>query len=580
MAAAKLPLFDPLQPAQAGEARNDGQPLDVGTRNTGDKAAKSEEPGNGGQPLPMGIGATAAKKSRRRKKSPVGSDITAAITGSPSDRQGGEASPPVPPPAPAKMLSVSALIARVRVALADAFPQRVTVVGEVSNFKLHSSGHMYFRLKDAEAAIDAAMFRQHASRLKFSPVDGLEVVVQGRVDVYDPRGQLQLYVEQMTPRGAGALELAFRQLCEKLQCEGLFDPAAKKPLPRFPRAVGIVTSPTGAAIRDICRTLRRRWPAVRAYLFPVLVQGDGAAESIAEGISLLDANAAKFGIDTVIVARGGGSLEDLWAFNEEIVARAIHAAVTPIVTGIGHEIDVTIADMVADVRAATPTAAAELAVPDAADVWRRLEAMGAGLRRWATELLAASSAALRTVLRSALFRDPTSGLRIRHQRLDELSHRLRAEANRSVSLARRRLEPMGGRLASLHPARLAEAARGRMDRLAARLAWALGGRNKRAGDLLAVWQGRLLAAHPAHHMRLAAQRLTAAQRQLEALSYRGVLRRGFSVTRGRDGTILRSTGDVTHGDWIDTELTDGRIQSRVGKPDEATGDRPGQADRA
>jgi exodeoxyribonuclease VII large subunit len=463
-------------------------------------------------------------------------------------------------------------MARIKCALAEAFPQSVAVVGEISNFKLHSSGHMYFRLKDADAAIDAAMFRQFASRLRFTPADGLEVLVEGRVDVYDPRGQLQLYVEQMTPRGAGALELAFRQLCEKLRREGLFDPASKKPLPRFPRAIGLVTSPTGAAVRDICKTLRRRWPAARVYLMPVLVQGEGAAESVAEGIALLDANAARFGIDTIIVARGGGSLEDLWAFNEEIVIRAIHAAGAPIVTGIGHEIDVTIADMVADVRAATPTAAAELAVPDAAEVLRHLLTVEARLRRAAVEGFESAATALRAVLRSAIFRDPTAGLRIQHQRLDELSHRLRADLGQIVSQARRRLEPVGGRLASLHPARLTESAKGRVDRLTARLAWALGGRSKRAGDALAAWQGRLLAVQPGYRLRLACQRVAAAERQLEALSHRSVLHRGFSVTRRPDGAILRSIGDVGEGDWIATELADGRIRSRVGSPESG---RPG-----
>ena len=512
------------------------------------------------------------KPPRRRRRKQVGADVTARIIGAGRGRLPAPKADPVSPTAPQvagrawTTLTVSALIARIKCALADAFPQRVAVLGEISNFKLHSSGHMYFRLKDANAAIDAAMFRQFASRLRFLPADGLEVLVEGRVDVYDPRGQLQFYVEQMTPRGAGALELAFRQLCEKLQREGLFDPAAKKPLPRFPRAIGVVTSPTGAAVRDICRTLRRRWPAVRAYLMPVLVQGEGAAESVAEGVALLDANAAKFGIDTMIVARGGGSLEDLWAFNEEIVARAIFAARTPVVTGIGHEIDVTIADMVADARAATPTAAAELAVPDASEVLRHLAAIGLRLQRAAAEELDSAAAALRALLRAAVFRDPTSGLRIQHQRLDELSHRLRADAGQSVSQARRRLEPGAGRLAALHPARLAEAARGRLDRSTARIAWALGGRSKRAGDTLAAWGGRLLAVHPEHVLRLAWQKLTAAQRQLEALSYRSVLGRGFSVTRMPDGTVLRSVAEVGRGDWIATEVVDGRIQSRVGSP--------------
>jgi exodeoxyribonuclease VII large subunit len=464
---------------------------------------------------------------------------------------------------PAAPLTVSALILRIKGALANAFPQPVTVVGEISNFKLHSSGHMYFRLKDASSAIDVAMWRQHATRLKFTPTDGLEVVLEGRVDVYDARGQLQLYAERMTPKGAGALELAFRQLREKLQRQGLFDPAAKVAIPRFPRAIGIITSPTGAAIRDILRTLARRWPAVRAYLLPVLVQGEGAAEDIARAIALMDANAARFDIDTILLARGGGSLEDLWAFNEETVARAIFAARTPIVCGVGHETDVTIADLVADVRAATPTAAAELAVPDAAELARHLATIQLRMHRTATQTVLAARAALEAVLHSVIFRDPAWRVRTSFQRLDELSHRLRAEMANLAADCRRRLEPLAGRLAVQHPAALAERARGRLDRLTARLAWALGGQSKRGGDTLAALSGRMLSASPIHRVRLARQQIDAAQRQLEALSYRNVLSRGFSVTRDPAGRILRSVKQAKDGQWIRTELTDGTIDSRV-----------------
>lgn len=466
-------------------------------------------------------------------------------------------------------LTVSALILRIKGALAEAFPQTVAVVGEISNFKLHSSGHMYFRLKDASSAIDVAMWRQHAERLKFTPSDGLEVVVDGRVDVYDVRGQLQLYAERMTPKGAGALELAFRQLREKLQREGLFDPAAKAAIPRFPRAVGIITSATGAAIRDIRRTLLRRWPAVRAYLLAVLVQGEGAAEEIARAIAAMDAAAERFGIDTIILARGGGSLEDLWAFNEELVARALFAAKTPIITGIGHETDVTIADLVADLRAATPTAAAAAAVPDASELARHLEVFHKRLHRSATETLRSARAAVEAILRSVIFRDPSWRVRTSQQHLDELSHRLRAAQADLTAECRRDLEPLAGRLAALHPAALAERARGMLERLTARLAWALGSQSKRAGDALAVAGARLAAASPVHRVRLARQQIEATQRHLEAMSYRNVLARGYSVTRDSDGQVLRSVAQVVRGQQIRTELTDGSIDSRVIPTDKA-----------
>jgi len=473
-----------------------------------------------------------------------------------------DAAAPDAGPAEESPLSVSDLVASVKHALNDAFPGRVTVVGELSNFKHHSSGHMYFRLKDADTAIDAAMFRGRAAKLKFAPADGLEVVVEGRVDVYEARGQLQLYVERMTPRGAGALELAFRQLCDKLRAEGLFDAEAKKPIVRLPRAIGVVTSPTGAALRDIRRTLHRRWPAATVFLLGSLVQGDSAAAEVAQAVALLDANAERLGIETIIIARGGGSLEDLWAFNEEVLARAIFACATPVISGVGHETDVTIADMVADCRAATPTAAAELAVPDAAELRRHLAAVGARLARTAAERLRSARAALDGVLRSVVFRDPAARLRAQMQRTDELSHRLASALRGRLVEAGRRLAPAANRLATLHPARLCERAQGRLDRVAGRMAWALGGRSKRAGDALADLALRMRAGHPTHRVRLARQRLAALGRQLEAMSYRSVLARGFSVTRKGDA-ILRSAGDAQTGDIICTELADGTVDSRV-----------------
>ena len=462
-----------------------------------------------------------------------------------------------------KAMSVSALLARVKSVLAEGFPKTVTVVGELSNCKLHTSGHFYFRLKDADSAIDAAMFKGQASRLKFRPEDGLEVVVTGRVDVYQTRGQLQLYANSIVPKGAGALELAFRQLKDKLQAEGLFDPARKKPLPRFPRAIGVITSPTGAAVRDIGRTLRRRWPAAKVYLLPTIVQGDRAAPKIAAAIADLDAAAERLEINTLIVARGGGSLEDLWAFNEEAVARAIAAATTPVISGVGHEIDVTIADMVADVRAATPTAAAELAVPDRAEMRQRVEELSSRLTVAATGLADRGRADLTSILRSVVFRDPAWRLREAIQRLDELAIRLPAGLKGRLADDRRGLEPLTNRLAALHPARLAERTRSRLNELTNRLAWVLGARAKRAGDHFAEIATRFSTVHPKHDLALATQRLDAAKRQLEALSYRGTLQRGFSVTRSTDGTIVRAAEQALSAGRLETEFADGLVRSVV-----------------
>ena len=465
--------------------------------------------------------------------------------------------------ADAKAMSVSALLARVKNVLTAGMPKTGTVVGELSNCKLHTSGHFYFRLKDADTAIDAAMFKAQASKLKFRPEDGLEVIVTGRVDVYQTRGQLQLYANKIIPKGAGALELAFRQLKEKLQGEGLFDPARKKPLPRFPSGIGVITSATGAAVRDIGRTLRWRWPAAKVYLLPAIVQGDQAASQIAAAIADLDAAAGRLGIDTLIVARGGGSLEDLWAFNEEPVARAIAAAATPVICGVGHEVDITIADMVADVRAATPTAAAERAVPDRAEMSQRIEELFSRLAGAATGLVIDARTQLGSILRSVVFRNPAWQLREAVQQLDELTIRLPAGLKGRLADDRRSLEPLANRLAALHPARLSERARARLDRLTNRLAWVLGARAKLAGDRLGETAGRFSAIHPKHQLALASQRLAAARRQLEALSYRATLQRGFSVTRSSDGTIVRAAEQALSAGRLETEFADGRVRSIV-----------------
>ena len=463
-------------------------------------------------------------------------------------------------------MTVSLLVGQIKSALAESFPKTVTVVGELSNCTLAGSGHFYFSLKDDRSAIGGVMWRGQASRLKFRPEDGMEVVLTAKVDVYEAQGKLQIYAQTITPKGAGALELAFRQLKEKLQGEGLFDPARKKPLVRFPRAIGIVTSSTGAAVCDISRTLRRRWPGVTGYLVPTLVQGDAAAKQIAAAIADLDAAAERLHIDTLIVARGGGSLEDLWAFNEEPVARAIAAARTPVISGVGHEVDVTIADLVADVRAATPTAAAELAVPDAAEIDHRLSQLTAKLHGLVTGMLADADAELKSILRSVVFRDPAWRLRSAAQSVDELAIRLPGGLKDRLALDRRRLEPLANRMAALHPARSAERARATLDRLLDRLAWAFGARSKREGDRLSALVGRLQAIHPRHELALARQRVAAAARQLEALSYRATLARGFSVTRTADRQLVRAADQLAPGDLIETELADGRIKSVVNGP--------------
>jgi exodeoxyribonuclease VII large subunit len=280
-------------------------------------------------------------------------------------RPGGE-------PAADRPWSVSELSGQIRAALETEFAG-ISVVGEVSNLARPRSGHLYFSLKDSRATIRAVMWKGQASRLVFDLEDGLEVRVRGDVTVYEPRGDYQIQVRAIEPEGLGSLELAFRQMFERLQAEGLFDPSRKRPLPRYPRRIAVVTSPTGAAVRDFLQVVGRRWRAAEVLIVPAKMQGLGAAGEIAEGIALANRIA---GIDLIVLARGGGSLEDLWAFNEEVVARAIVASAAPVVSAVGHEVDVTIADHAADFRALTPSEAGERCVPDAAELRSAVDRLG------------------------------------------------------------------------------------------------------------------------------------------------------------------------------------------------------------
>ena len=517
----------------------------------------NDEPHVGGFCADAGADTAAADAAKPKGKADAKADVKA------------EAESPVAPAvklskasAPAE-LTVSAFLSRVKNALGEAFPSRVTVVGELSNVSSPASGHLYFSLKDASASVGCVMWKSRAGKLKFRPADGLEVVVEGRVDLYDPQGKLQLYAERITPRGEGALELAFRQLREKLQKEGLFDVARKKAIPAWPRAVGVVTSGTGAAIRDIQKTIATRWPGMAVYLLPVRVQGDGAAAEIAEAVAMLDANAEAFEIDTLIVGRGGGSLEDLWAFNEEVVARAVATATVPVISGVGHEVDVTICDLVADARAATPTAAAQRAVPDGQAYRGVLRSHSARLSQGLTQLGERARASLEAILRSGVFRDPSARVRTGAQQLDEWTHRLRAAQQGLLARQGRRLGPLADRLARVHPIRELGRSRARLDRLADRLRWALGGQTKRNSDIVTRLQSRLAAVTPSHRAAMLRQRLDALSRQLDAMSHQAILARGFSVTRLPHGQIVRSTQDLAAGVRIETLLADGVVASDV-----------------
>jgi len=392
----------------------------------------------------------------------------------------------------AEVLTVSALTARIKGVLESGFP-RVHVVGEISRCTRAASGHVYLTLKDESAVLNAVIWRGVATALRFQPEEGVEVIARGSIDVYAPRGSYQLIISWLEPRGVGALQIAFEKLKARLEKEGLFRREVKKPLPRFPRRIGVVTSPTGAAVRDVINVISRRYPAAELLLAPVRVQGEHAAGEIAGALDRL--NEHRPGLDVIIVGRGGGSLEDLWAFNEEVVARAIFRSRIPVVSAVGHEVDFSISDFVADVRAATPTEAAEIVVPDRDELLKRLRdrrrRLGRALERMARE----GRRRLAAVRARYVFRRPTTLLEQRAQRLDDVLDKMRTALAHRVGLLGEGLAGLGGRLDSLSPLK--------------------------------------------------------------------VLGRGYSLTFGADGRLLRSVETVAAGHVITTRLHRGQIDSRV-----------------
>jgi len=435
-----------------------------------------------------------------------------------------------------KIFTVAELSLEIKGLLEKRFPD-VWVTGEVSNFRGATSGHLYFTLKDASAQIRAVCFRNQARYLKFKPQDGISVIARGHLSVYEARGEYQLYVDYLEPAGIGALQLAFEQLKQKLAAEGLFDVARKKPMPMLPRTVGVVTSPTGAVIRDILRVLKRRFSNMNVLLYPVKVQGEGAAEEIAEGVQYFNQQRAA---DVLIVARGGGSLEDLWAFNEEAVARAIAASKIPVISAVGHETDFTIADFVADLRAATPSAAAELVV-------HRKEDFSDELRDRARRM----TQSVRLAISEA--RERLAGLRMHYvfkAMLDRVGERARRVDDAVADLTRLVREKVAEcRESFLH----ASAGIVRYDfRRTIRLERAE--LEERAVKLNAEF-ARLLAERR--------NKLVHIQTLLMERSPRTILDRGYSITRDAQGHIVRDAAQVSVGDDLSIRLARGELGARV-----------------
>lgn len=435
-----------------------------------------------------------------------------------------------------KIYSVSELSQEIRGLFEEQFPD-VWVTGEVSNYRPANSGHLYFTLKDSSAQLRAVCFRNQARYLKFRPEDGLSVIARGQLTVYEARGEYQLIVEFLEPAGLGALQLAFEQLKTKLAAEGLFDAARKRPLPVLPRTIGVVTSPTGAVIQDIRRVLRRRFSNISVLLYPVRVQGEGAAAEIAGGIQSLNRYP---GVDLIIVARGGGSLEDLWTFNEESVARAIAASRLPVVSGVGHETDFTIADFVADLRAPTPSAAAELAVHRKQDFEADIETRARHLTQCIRLSVARARQRLHELGARRVFQ--TLGTRIarRSQRLDEAASMLTAAVRGRVSLARNELLRVAPGVGRYDFERLLMLRQATLHDRSCRLDEAVSRRLSRERNRLHQLHAILGERNPL-----------------------AILNRGYSITRDADGKVVRDAGRLSPGSDIRVRVARGELEARV-----------------
>jgi exodeoxyribonuclease VII large subunit len=444
-------------------------------------------------------------------------------------------------------LSVSELTSQVRGALENRFAS-VWVEGEISNFRQAASGHWYFTVRDEGAQLRATCFRGVNSRIRFRPSDGLLVRVRGRMTVYEPRGEYEVVVEALDPVGAGALRVAFEQLKERLSAEGLFDAAHKRELPVLPRRVGVVTSPTGAAIRDIIRTVERRTRTVSILLAPTRVQGEGAGSEVARALRALNEHhlralsegRAEDCVDVIIVGRGGGSSEDLWAFNEEEVARAIRASHVPVISAVGHETDFTISDFAADVRAATPTAAAEIVAEREDEIGDYVERLTHGLVNAARYRLLAERARVQEAAMSPGFDEVRMRLRVAREELNDARCRLDNRAGGLGRDARRRLDAV---VQKLSPARVAASASRSRVRLT------LGGAALEAAARAGLEDAR--------------SRLVAAAAALDAMSPLAVLGRGYALAQDARGRVLRSARAVGAGDHVRVRLAEGALRCRV-----------------
>jgi exodeoxyribonuclease VII large subunit len=419
----------------------------------------------------------------------------------------------------------------------DEILQNIWIKGEISNFKKHSRGHMYFTIKDDHSKIQAVMFAGNNRFLKFIPEDGMKTLVRGNVTIYEATGQYQIYVNEMQPDGVGNLYLAYEQLKQKLEAAGYFDDQYKKPLPKIPKEIGVITSSTGAAVRDIITTLKRRFPSVTITLFPVLVQGSEAPNSIAKAI--YQANQTET-IDVLIVGRGGGSIEELWAFNEEVVAKAIFQSTIPIISAVGHETDITIADFIADKRAATPTAAAELAVPNWEDLYEKIGQRKIRIQRAIAKKIETERKKLTNLQKSYAFRYPEQLVKQKEQQLDRLFDDLQRNMLQLIERKRTALLNIEKDVQRNHPKSYIAKAREQLEK-----------------------NETLLRQHVSSIKKEKEFQFKHLTTKLEALSPLKIMTRGYSLAYKQDGTLIKSISNVTIGEPLTIELKDGAVSCQI-----------------
>ncbi|MEM9283154.1 MAG: exodeoxyribonuclease VII large subunit [Verrucomicrobiota bacterium] len=438
-----------------------------------------------------------------------------------------------------KVFSVAELTSEIRESLEDQF-NGIWIEGEISNLRIPSSGHHYFTLKDRDAQLACVLFRGAASKNRIALSDGMQVKAYGNISVYEARGQYQLIAQVVQPKGFGDLQARFEELKRKLDEEGLFDPLQKKAIPKFPTRIGVVTSPTGAAIQDMIQVINRRAPWLKLMIEPVRVQGEGAAEEIAAGVTKLDQADDLPRPDLIIVARGGGSIEDLWAFNEEVVARAIAACSLPVMSGVGHEIDFTIADFVADRREPTPSAAAEKAAPDGEALRRHLGSVLDALNNRTESAWSLHRRHLDGMLRGLSAREPGRKIQSWAQSLDFIGERMEIRIDSGMEIGLSQLAGLGRLLRSIHPEE-------RVDRWSDTL------------EKVGIRMDRALEIGVQH----LEQRLKHSHDLLASLGPEAVLKRGFSMTLNQQGELVMSVEEVDSGDEITTRFSDGEVKSRV-----------------